>query len=462
MSEIEHQSCHLDSPKLDRRYQNPKTFLRDLLIVGVSLTALYYILVLVSALYLGHISVDAALSFWSNDFPRPMPASSYPIAFGNHFFGDFLVPFRLAQQPSPYLAPGYIPFGYLPLAAVLLGPLTILPYWWAFVVFLTVSLTILLRSITRCLPTSDFPSRGLLITVLVLSGPFVNAIDRGNVGLLLVSLLCLGVSAEFTSTRHGSAVLFGLAAAMKLYPAVLGAFFLRKRRWKALGIMTLTFALCTVAPASLYDEGLKRNTSAVWDQFVGSSNFEHANRINAFNNSFFAFFRALSLSGVSMFHSVGELLVRNYYPVVVAILCISLWLGLSSRLSDFSYLCTTCVTMVFLPNIVAAYVLLVMFAPLLYGLTAVSRSQENLNSWDAMRLALLVLLLVPKGLPFPNPLAIWSQSAATYSSVLNPLLGMAILAVSVVEFGFGSTVGRLSYRRGSRHSQKAEHSFTSL
>jgi hypothetical protein len=47
---------------------------------------------------------------------------------------------------------------------------------------------------------------------------------------------------------------------------------------------------------------------------------------------------------------------------------------------------------------------------------------------------LLVVILVPKGLPFPNPLAVWSQAESTFSSVLNPLLGLVLLTVSVIEF----------------------------
>ncbi len=416
--------------------------LHCLLFFGISVSISFYVLVLVSALYLGHVAIDPAISFWSNDFPRPMPASAYPVAFGNHYFGDFLIPFRLAQQPSPYIAPDFIMFGYLPLAAVLLGPLTILGYWCAFVVFLAVSLTLLAMSIGQSLPSDDRVSRALLVGVLLTSGPFVNAIDRGNLGLLMVSLICLGVVAGFSDRTSASGLLFGLAASMKFYPAVLGVFFLRKRQWKSLAIMVSSFVLSILVPAALYRHGAIENLTALKNQFLGSSNFKHADNIHAFNNSFYALFSSMSKSEVFPLHEAGTLLIEHYYPVVATVVLVAVLLGIHPRVSDVSHLSCICVAMVFVPNIVGSYVVLIMFAPLLLASSRFSRGKSRPTWTENMVLLLLLLMMVPKGLPFPNPLGVWSQTAATFSSVVNPILGLAILSVSFVEFGSRSGTER--------------------
>jgi hypothetical protein len=407
---------------------------RMILLCGSLVSVLFYGLVFVASSYLRHVPIDAAVSFWSNDFPRPLPVSAYPSPAGNHFFGDFLVPFRLAQQTSPYLATDYVPFGYLPMSAVLLGPLTLLGYWWALLVFLVVSITLLMFCIWRAFPGDDKSLPVLLIALVLLSGPFVNAVDRGNVGLLMVSIMCLGVLAELSGRRVLSGMCFGVAAAMKLYPAFLGAVFVNRKRLKTMTTMATTSILCVVIPLMVYEGGWGQNLIAMKDQFVGSSNFAHAERIHAFNNSFFALFHAMAMSQTSVVHGLGRLLVEHYYAVVAAVALLSLTVASHPRVPTFSKFICCSVTMAFAPNIVGSYVLLIMLAPLMLGCTAVSRADEASSRTTLLQLALLVLILVPKGLPFPNPLAEWSQAESTFASVLNPCFGFLLLISSLVEF----------------------------
>ncbi len=408
--------------------------LRLVLLVGSLLSIISYAFIFVSASYLSNVPLDAAVSFWSNDFPRPLPVSAYPSPAGHHFFGDFLVTFRLAQQPSPYLAEGYVPFGYLPMSAVLLGPLTPLGYWWALAIFLLVCITLLFLAIWKSFSDSDKVTPTLVIALVLLSGPFMNGVDRGNVGLLMVGLMCLGASAELSGRRILSGVLFGVAAAMKLYPAFLGSVFLHRTRIKTMLTMAATTVVCVVVPVVVFAGGWWTNLSVMKDQFVGSSNFAHAERIHAFNNSFFALFHAMEMSEVSWVNASGSVLVENYYLVIVVVALISLAVALHPRISNLSRYICSCVTMVFLPNIVGSYVLMIMIIPLLIGCAVISRDRSSMSRLTLTQVVLLVVILVPKGLPFPNPLAVWSQAESTFSSVLNPLLGLVLLTVSVIEF----------------------------
>lgn len=408
--------------------------IRLILLFGLLVSVFSYGLIFVSSSYLRHVSVDAAVSFWSNDFPRPLPADAYPSPFGNHFFGDFLIPFRLAQQSSPYLAEGFLPFGYFPMAAVLLGPLSLLDYWWAFSFFLLVSVIPILGSIWRSFPSDEKVAAALLISLVFISGPFVNAVDRGNVGLLMVSIMCLGALAELSGRRILAGVFFGIAVAMKLYPAFLGAVFIRRERWKALVAMAVTSLACVFVPMIMYEGGWWKNLIAMKNQFAGSSNFSHAERIHAFNNSFFALFHAIELSEVPVIHWLGKALVHHYYAVVAVVALISLVVTLNPRVTSLSKYVCCCVTMVFSPNIVGSYVLLIMVVPLILGCAMLSRSSSAPSRQSVIQIVLLVLLLIPKGLPFPNPLATWTQQASTFASVLNPLIGLLLVSVSAVEF----------------------------
>jgi hypothetical protein len=410
-----------------------------ILLLGLLLSSTYYILVFVSSSYLHNVPFDAAVSFWSNDFPRPLPPSTYPVALGNHYFGDFLVPFRLAQQPSPFLAPGFVPFGYLPFAAVLIGPLTILNYWCAFSIFLVISVTLIVFSAWRALAGADLLSKALLLSVLVVSGPLINAVDRGNLGLLMVGLMCLGILAELESRRSLAGLLFGLAAAVKLYPVLFAAVFLVRSRWKSLGVMTATFAVCVAIPLLVYQGGLIDNFVAMKRQFLGSSNFDHAATIQAFNNSFYALFASMSRSSIPAIQSFGQFLTSHYYLSLTVVAAIAMFVVIHPHTSILSRMSSSCVVMVFVPNIVGSYVLLIMFVPLLFGVASISIRSVHSSLSGTIQVGILTLMLVPKGLPFPNPFASWSQTGSTYSSVLNPFLGLSILFVTFIEAVYKSS-----------------------
>lgn len=64
------------------------------------------------------------------------------------------------------------------------------------------------------------------------SYPFLWAMDRGNF-VLFVALLILYALSELDTNPRMAAVLIGLAAAMKIYPAIMGLLFLKKKDWKS-------------------------------------------------------------------------------------------------------------------------------------------------------------------------------------------------------------------------------------
>ena len=69
----------------------------------------------------------------------------------------------------------------------------------------------------------------------VLCGPMIYLIERGNI-MILVLLFCTifvaGYRSENHLVRHLAYICLGLAAAIKIYPVVLGLLVVRERRWK--------------------------------------------------------------------------------------------------------------------------------------------------------------------------------------------------------------------------------------
>jgi hypothetical protein len=87
------------------------------------------------------------------------------------------------------------------------------------------------------------------LTMVAISFPIVRLVHEGNVELALWILTATGVWAYLQDSRGGddaAAVLWGLAAAMKLFPAVLPILFLPRGRWRAFALGVATFAGATV------------------------------------------------------------------------------------------------------------------------------------------------------------------------------------------------------------------------
>ncbi|WJY63831.1 Polyprenol-phosphate-mannose-dependent alpha-(1-2)-phosphatidylinositol mannoside mannosyltransferase [Corynebacterium atrinae] len=133
---------------------------------------------------------------------------------------------------------GALPFTYPPLAAILFVPLTwlsldfsalaltaatVAALWWC--------LTIVLR---HCFP--EYPGRNRrllalwLLPLALLMEPIRSTIDFGQINVVLMALVISDLLGRRGPVPRG--VLVGLAAAIKLTPAVFGLVFLVRRQWK--------------------------------------------------------------------------------------------------------------------------------------------------------------------------------------------------------------------------------------
>ncbi len=156
--------------------------------------------------------------------------------------------FNVTARPVPY--PLYSPVAYPPFAAMVLAGLysaanPVLRYLELAAVWLAVALWGVRRVLMRVgigrVSATVFP-----LTMVLISFPIVRLVHEGNVELVLWVLTAAGVRAYLRKHDDAAGVLWGLAAAMKLYPAVLLILLLPRGKWRAFALGVAAFAGATL------------------------------------------------------------------------------------------------------------------------------------------------------------------------------------------------------------------------
>jgi len=359
--------------------------------------------------------------------PGNLLRAMYPEPWHNHYFGDFLVIFRLSQQASPYFVSSVMPFTYFPLAAVLLGPFVIFSYWTAFILYLTVSTVALIGICWSGLKDMAPSLRIQVIALILISGPMISVIDRGNLASLLTIFCLWGVIQLHSKRPYKAAVLLGLAGAIKGYPVLLLLVFVRRREWKQLAVGLATFSAATLIPMMFYARGLISNFREMISQYIGTSSPEHAVNILGYNSSLFSLLETCRIKIGVPLDQVFLFLEDNYTYLSALILVVICLFAISKFATDLDSLFLITAAICLLPQTVNYYVLLLYFVPLLY----LWLSAENFDIHRKIQTIAIAIVMTPKGLPLGVPFGIWSSSAPTYSSLINPLCGLTIAAMSI-------------------------------
>jgi hypothetical protein len=176
----------------------------------------------------------------------------------NARFTDFYDTVSASARWNPYTQFAvYLPFTY-----VVLHPFSWMPSLPAYAIYLTITLVLLWRSVFFILAISLGRTNFACLaatTLLCCSGPFLFCIDRGNIELTVMWLICECVY-HMRKGKYALGLTFLVpAVCMKIYPAVLLAMLLPGRRLKLLaGSLVATVAI-TIASLSLFDGTLADN-----------------------------------------------------------------------------------------------------------------------------------------------------------------------------------------------------------
>lgn len=143
-----------------------------------------------------------------------------------------------------------LPFTYPPLSALLFIPLALIPAQFGSALFTVVSIAALFVTVTIVLTAlageGDRPlSRRHCLTLAAVATvgalwmwPVFSTLDFGQINILLMLLVVADLLLPRTPWPRG--LLIGLAAALKLTPAVFGLYFLLRRQWRDAAVSVLS------------------------------------------------------------------------------------------------------------------------------------------------------------------------------------------------------------------------------
>lgn len=143
-----------------------------------------------------------------------------------------------------------LPFTYPPFAAVVFYPLHLLPFGlvaFLWQVGIIAALYGVVRLSQRLLGSGDWRVAMLWTAVGIWIEPLRSTFDYGQINVVLVLAVLYAV---YCTRWWVSGLLVGIAAGLKLTPAVSGLYFLGARRWTAVALSAVIF-LATVGISSL-------------------------------------------------------------------------------------------------------------------------------------------------------------------------------------------------------------------
>ncbi|SFA75286.1 alpha-1,2-mannosyltransferase [Amycolatopsis marina] len=246
----------------------------------------------------------------------------------------------------PQLVPGSpLPFIYPPLSAILFSPLYLLPWQAAkFVLTLASVLGLVATLVVTAYRVYGRRSLALVLGLGVAAAgllfePVRQTIHFGQINLILMGLVA--VDCLLPRTRWPRGLLIGLAAAIKLTPAVFVLFFLVRRQYRAAAVTVASFAGFSLAGFALAPwQSLK-----YWFDFLPRTDTT-VGVAYAFNQSYQAILHRVLGEGLAR-SAVWALLVAGTFVLawvaarraraagddVVALLAIACWAVLASPIS---------------------------------------------------------------------------------------------------------------------------------
>ena len=156
---------------------------------------------------------------------------------------------------------------YLPFFGIFMAPFALFPMDLSCFVWHCFSFAALLAGL-RCafrLSGRDRPlDTGDAIAVLIATAVFwADAFTLGQIGLVTLALSLAAIDISRDRPWIGGA-LAGLAAAIKVTPAIVGVYFLLKRRWAAAAGCAAAFALCCFLAVPVWGASRARDLHSTW------------------------------------------------------------------------------------------------------------------------------------------------------------------------------------------------------
>jgi hypothetical protein len=352
-------------------------------------------------------------------FVRPAP-------LGIHYFGDFMWSF---SQMSHERTGGY--FGASQIIHFVLANL---PMMTALLVIY--ALTVICVAIACCfvMPRSSFGER-LVVSITLFFGtyPILLALDRGQIHVLLIGMLILGMSLVMTSVGRPARVggfIVGAAVSMKVIPIFFLIFLLRKRHRHAFRSALLGVIGCILLPLTFLRDGVgfvfqlfgfreSRGSTYMDSLYLSEEYFEQS---RAANVSFKAFFEILRDSDWFI-HPVGGFLFDNYFLVAAIFATFCAFMIISKRVTELQALSLCAIGSCRLIPIAGGYTVGVfLLIAFFYGLMTERDTKEYGDRLLLIGAAISVMPL-QIGLGFGQ----FQSTSYTFASLVGPITSLALL-----------------------------------
>jgi len=383
-------------------------FITGMIIIGFLLSVLFHV-------YQGEI------------LKRPYPYTTF-LFLPTQRFSDFTF-----AQSEPFLNPYFnnvYQGGQFPLAMLIYFLFTSIPLNISLLIFLILCSTAfayLTNIILWGKKSSILLRLNDILPLVFLTYPFLIAMDRGNLEILLFVFLLFFLFFFLRERYTLSAVFLALAIAMKGFPAVLLLIYIPKKKYLEI-VMAISIAtLLTLGSLALFKGGFMANLNFLLHgpffspqgSFVGQSNFVQR------GVSLFTFFKIIFietglLKKIDMMRFLStyiKLAALSFIPLAAYVVFIEKILWRRVALLVFS--------MLLLPQISADYKLLHVYLPMFLFLLSEDHSRA-----DFVYLIIFGLLMIPKDYTFlPHVLSDSGTHDISISIMINIL---SIIAASVM------------------------------
>jgi hypothetical protein len=242
---------------------------------------------------------------------------------------------------------------------------------------------------------SPFRSGLFIATSLLFSFPFLFLIQRGNIELIVWSVIAIGILAYFRGALYLAAVLFGIAASVKLYPVLLLGLFLSRRKiaygpflagLASCAVVTL-FALWFSGPSLGYAaHGFAAGVAGFQGGYVKQIRFTEI----GFDHSLFSPIKLLAIG-----HNVSPASLTRPYYLIAGLLMAAVFFLRVRTLPSLNQLVFLVTAMILFPPVSYEYTFVHLYLPLLLLLaTFVGYRGESATSASSVALGALVCMLI--------------------------------------------------------------------
>jgi hypothetical protein len=318
--------------------------------------------------------------------------------FDSPYFRDLLEDaptFRLLHTAAFFDSSKSLPVAYPPFGALQLGLLYFSGHpVISFLMLAAAWLCFALWSVGRALVENGINRRIAMIfplTLALVSFPVERLVMQGNNEIFLWIFAALGARAYLRDREDAAAIFWALAAASKLYPAVLLVLFLARRKFRAFTIGVVVFVAVSGLSAMYMGPDFATAWKGSLHNVFGYQMYRAAElstrELNA-NHSWFLLVKfAAAVAGVSALK-----LVKAYYLCGGALFLV-IFFGRLRKMPVANQLLSASVFMLTLPTISYFHTLVILYAPLLVLFFIAIRADRAGVRIDGLSTA--ILLFVP-------------------------------------------------------------------